>query len=111
MGQILAFVAATASICGVMLGLVLRSMSAQRSELSAKFDSVQTGLSERIDGLRIEMNAKFDGLRVEVNAKFDGLRNEMNARLDPLGRQVERLDQDVRELKKEIANSAQPQLS
>jgi outer membrane cobalamin receptor len=100
MGQILAFVAATASISGVMLGLVLRSMSALRNELSSKIDGSHHSLSERIDGLRNEMNAKIDGLRFE-----------MNARLEPLKGDVDRLDQDVRELKKEISNSVKPQLT
>jgi uncharacterized membrane-anchored protein YhcB (DUF1043 family) len=118
MGQILPFIAATTTIVGVMVGLLIRSMSAQRAELSAKID----GTHEKIDGLRSEMNAKFertddriDGLRIEMNAKFerthdriDGLRNEMNARLEPLGRLVDRLDEDVRELGKKVANSGQP---
>jgi hypothetical protein len=42
--------------------------------------------------------------------KIDGLRNEMNARLEPLRGDVDRLDQDVRELK-EISNSSWPQLT
>jgi hypothetical protein len=46
-----------------------------------------------------------------MNVKIDGLRDEMNARFEPLGRQVDRLDQDLRDLKKEIANGGQPQLS
>lgn len=107
----MAFVAATSSICGAMLVLAIRSISAERSELSAKIDAVQTRWDERLEGLRNEMNVKIDGLRNEMNAKIDGVRNEMNARIDPLERQVERLEEDLRALNREHVHSGQPQLS
>jgi hypothetical protein len=54
----LALAAATASLCRVMLGLVPRSMSARRSELSVKIGGLRTGPAVRIDGRRTEMNAE-----------------------------------------------------
>jgi hypothetical protein len=83
-----------------MVGLLLRSMSALRAEFSAKID----GTHGKIDGLRNEMNAKFQ----RTDDRIDGLRNEMNARLEPLGRIVDRLDEDVREMGKALANSGRP---
>jgi septal ring factor EnvC (AmiA/AmiB activator) len=132
MGQLLQYVAATTAIFGAMVGLLLRSMAAQRAELSAKIDGTHGQIQsthekiqsthEKIDGLSNTLNAKIertdekiDGLRYEMNAKIqrtddkiDGLRNEMNARLEPLGRLVDRLDLDVRELSKGIANGGHP---
>ncbi len=90
MAQIWPLAALMTTVFGAMIGLVLRSMSAQRAELSAKIE----GTHEKIDG-------SVTGL----NEKIDGLRNEMNARLDPLQRMVERLDEDVRDLRKELSNS------
>jgi hypothetical protein len=78
MAQIWPLVAAMVAVFGAMIGLVLRSMSAHRAELSAK---------------------------------IDGLRNEMNARLEPLTRQVDRIDQDVRDLSKAVLTGSPPQSS
>jgi hypothetical protein len=90
MAQVWPLVGAMVGIFGTMGALVLRSMSMQRAELSAK-----------IDGLRNEMNARFEPLTKLID-RLDG-------RIDKLDDKVDRIDRDVRDLSKAVLSGSPPQ--
>jgi DNA-binding ferritin-like protein len=93
MAQIWPFVALMSTVYAAMIGLVLRSMAAQRAELSAKIE----GTHEKVDGLRNEMHESVDGLRNEMSERVDGLRNEMSERIQRVHERVDGLRSEMSE--------------
>ena len=101
---------AIAAIGGILLGLtgiiqfgVLNPIHQRFDAIDQRFDAVDSRFDaqdKRINDLKAEMNQRFDAQDKYINQRFDAQDKYINQRFDAVDQRLERLENDVSELRK-----------
>ena len=101
---------AIAAIGGILIGLtgiiqfgVLNPIHQRFDAIDQRFDAVDSRFDaqdKRINDLKAEMNQRFDAQDKYINQRFDAQDKYINQRFDAVDQRLERLENDVSELRK-----------
>ena len=101
---------AIAAIGGILLGLtgiiqfgVLNPIHQRFDAIDQRFDAVDSRFDAQdksINDLKAEMNQRFDAQDKYINQRFDAQDKYINQRFDAVDQRLERLENDVSELRK-----------
>ena len=101
------------ALAGTLVAVVAVLQIVVVGPMNSRFDDLRADVNGRFDDLRSEVNGRFDAadqrfsdFRAEVNQRFDGVdqrfsdvRAEMNQRFDAVDQRLDRLENDVSELR------------
>ena len=59
-----------------------RDLSALRSDMNKRFDSVNENMNKRFDSVNENMNKRFDNVNENTNKRFDNVNENTNKRFD-----------------------------
>ena len=101
---------AIAAIGGILIGLtgiiqfgVLNPIHQRFDAIDQRFDAVDSRFDaqdKRVNDLKAEMNQRFDAQDKYINQRFDAQDKYINQRFDAVDQRLERLENDVSELRK-----------
>ena len=92
-----------AAIGGILAALAGITQFAVLSPIHQRFDAQDQRLdaqSKRLDDLKADMGQRFDAQDKHINQRFDAQDKYMNQRFDAVDQRLERLENDVSELRK-----------